>query len=388
VKELILSLLTLLSVTLFGNDTLNFFKPYLLSTHPLGIFTSRINHNFNYKPSNYIIEFSLTRGNVWLPNVENKLPNLKSDRDFLSNYVWHHRNWHMERLNIIDYKSRSMHCDGVFSNYYITFKGPLNKKIDFHSNIRFSSLHGGKVPYSLLTSDEAIELFHTNIAGGNDAFGRKRTEYGKALLYYRDVNNNEINLKKGDFLTSEISNYINYYPKFNYRNIYFNLSALTSISQMKKTWYFDLGISGSAVKKFKLNKNYLDWGVSSGILFPSTFQNHKVIINNTNCLFSTEIHLNYEVIRKDKNSFVFGVNYHMQSNFHSMGERQYNVIYHEGVTSHDHFGVSHLNRWLNGWSILLGYNWKKTSINAFFREDLWVDNAPDAQVGWGFQRKF
>jgi hypothetical protein len=78
----------------------------------------------------------------------------------------------------------------------------------------------------------------------------------------------------------------------------------------------------------------------------------------------------------------------MQSNFHSMKERKYNVIYREDVTSHDHHGVSHLTRWISGCTMIVGYDWKKTSINAFFREDFWVDNAPDVQVGWGIQRKF
>lgn len=387
-KKVILFCLVRLSTSVLGNDTLNFFKPYLLSNHPLGVFTSRINHNFNFRPTEYIVEFTISRGNAWLPNVESKLPNSKSDREFLSNYVWHHRNWHMESLNISDYKSRSIYCDGVLSSYYLSFKSPLNKKFDTHTNIRSISLDGGKAPYSLLTSDDAIEWFHSNIAGGDDAFGRKRTDYGNALLSYRDVNNNNISLKNGSFLMSEISNYLNYYPKDNYKNTYFNVSILTSISQIKKTWHFDVGFSGSAVKKFKWNKNYIDWGVSSGILFPSIFQTQKVIINNTNRLFSAETHFNLRLPAKNNNSYILGLNIHMQSNFHSMKERKYHVIYHEGITSHDHYGASHLTRWLSGCTMVLGYNWGKTSLSTFFREDFWVDNAPDVQVGWGIQRKF
>ncbi|MAW65224.1 MAG: hypothetical protein CMD18_03415 [Flavobacteriales bacterium] len=387
-KRLIFLYFLLLKTSVFGNDTLNFFKPYLLSNHPLGVFTSRINHNYNYKPSQYIVEFTISRGNVWLPNVESKLPNLKSDRDFLSNYVWHDRNWQMESLNVSDYNSRLMYCDGVLSTYYLSFKSPLSKLFDFFTNIRSTSLDGGNTPYSLLTNDKAIEWFHSNIAGGNDAFGRNRTEYGNALLSYKDVNNNEITLKNRSFLMSEISSYLNYYPKLNYKNIFFNLSSLTSISQIKKTWHFDVGILGSAVKKFKWNKNYIDWGVSSGILFPSIFQTQKVIINNTNRLFSAETHFNLRIPKKKNNAYILGVNIHMQSNFHSMKERKYNVIYREDVTSHDHHGVSHLTRWTSGCTVIVGYDWKKTSINAFFREDFWVDNAPDVQVGWGIQRKF
>lgn len=387
-KKSVFYIFFIFSVNTFAHETLNFFKPYILSNHPLGIFTSRVNHNFNFKPSLFLVEFSISRGNVWLPPVESRLPNSNTDREFLSNHVWHRRNWQMENSSITDYKSRSMFADGVFSSYYLSFKSPLNSFFDIHSNVRINSLSGGKLPYSLLTSDEAIEWFHSNIAGGEDAFGRKRTGYGNALLEYKDVNNNRISLKENSFLMSEISTYLNFYPNYNFKNINFNLSGLTSISQMKKTWYFDLGFSGSAIKHFELKKNQLDWGVSCGILFPSVFQTQKVIINNVNRLFSAETHLNYTIPTKNNDAYVIGLNFHAQSNFHSMNERKYNVIYQDGVTSHDHYGVSHLNRWLNGWTFILGYNWNKTSLNAFFREDFWVDNAPDVQVGWGLQRIF
>ena len=105
-------------------------------------------------------------------------------------------------------------------------------------------------------------------------------------------------------------------------------------------------------------------------------------------MFSAETHINIRIKTKKNSAYILGTNFHMQSNFHSMKERKYNVIYQEGITSHDHYGISHLTRWLNGWTFIIGYDWQKTSINAFLREDFWVDNAPDVQVGWGIQRKF
>ena len=69
-----------------------------------------------------MFELTISRGNVWLPNVESKLANSKSDRDFLSNYVWQHRNWQLESLNISDYKPRLMYFDGFLSYFYIFLK--------------------------------------------------------------------------------------------------------------------------------------------------------------------------------------------------------------------------------------------------------------------------
>lgn len=371
-----------------AQDSLNFFKPNILSNHPLGIFTSRINHNFKYKPTKKSISFNISRGNVWLPHVENRLVNSQADREHLNNYVWHRRIWQMDSLGITNYKSRSMQADGIISTYLLTFKSPLSKKIDIHSNIRLNSLTGGKVPVALLTSDEFIEWFHSNIAGGEDAFGRKTAPFGKAGIKYSDINNNEINLKNNDLLISEISNYINYYPNRIFKGLSFNLSALTSVSQMNKKWHFDLGFSGSAIKQFQYKKNWLDWGISSGLLLPSVFQEQAVIINNLNYLFSFESHWNYVIPTKNNHQWILGLNFHMQSNFHTRAENDYNVIYGAGNTSHDHYGVSHLNRWLQGWSMIVGRNWKNWSVHTYLREDFWVDNAPDAQVGWGIQRVF
>lgn len=371
---------------LIAQDSLNFFKPNLLSNHPLGIFTSRINHNFNYKPSTKSISATISRGNVWLPKVSSYLPNDPKIRSLFGEMVWHHRPGEFETRNITDFKSRAIEADGVFSTYYVSFYSPLINTVDYNVNIRFSSLSGGRVPYSLLTSDEFIEWFHSSIVGGEDAFGRKSKPFGEALFYYKDVNNNTISLKNGDVLMSEISNYINFYPKWTPKNINFNISVLTGLSLTNKTWNLDMGFSGTAVRCFKFHKNRLDWGIATGIMFPSTFQNQSVVINNVNRLFSLESHWNY-VFTKKRGDWVVGANFHMQSNYHSMKENNYQTIMRGNVTSHDHMGVSHLTRWLQGWSLVLGRNWKDWSVNCFIREDFWVDNAPDAQVGWGIQRK-
>ena len=111
-----------------------------------------------------------------------------------------------------------------------------------------------------------------------------------------------------------------------------------------------------------------------------------MIINNVNYLFSLENHLNY-VFKGKKGDWIAGLNFHMQSNYHSMEERDFHVIKRRELTSHDHMGVSHLTRWLQGWTFIIGRNKGKWSIHWFLREDLWVDNAPDAQTGWGIQRK-
>lgn len=379
-------LLFLITGKLVAQDSLNFFKPYILSNHPLGVFMSRINHNFSYHPSSKKIAFTLSRGNVWLPFAASYLPNDVSIQKEFEEIIWHYRPAEFERRGITNYRSREIEADGIFSTYFITFKSPLNKKFDVSSNIRFFSLTGGSVPYSLLTSDEFIEWFHSNIAGGEDAFGRKNQPFGEAKFIYKDVNNQEIKLKKNDFLISEFSNSINYYPTWKTGRTHFNFSGLFGGAQLNSSVQIDVGFSGSAIRQFRLKKNRLDWGCSLGVLFPSAFQKAAVIINNVNYLFSLENHLNY-VFKGKKEDWIAGLNFHMQSNYHSMEERDFHVIERRELTSHDHMGVSHLTRWLQGWTFIIGRNKGKWSIHWFLREDLWVDNAPDAQTGWGIQRK-
>ena len=372
--------------SLTAQDSLNFFKPNLLSNHPLGIFISRINHNFNYQPAKKGLSFTLSRGNVWLPKASSYLPNDAEVRAQFENMAWHYRPAEFRYRNITDYKSREIEVDGILSTYFLSFNSPLNKKFDFYSNIRFSSLTEGNIPYSLLTSDELIEWFHSNIAGGDDAFGRKNQPFGNAFFYYKDVNNNEITINNKSFLMSEISNYINYYPRWFTKSFNVNISALTGLSLTNKTWNFDVGASATIIKCFQFEKNRLDWGGAAGMMFPSVFQDQSVIISNVNSLFSLESHWNYVVVRKS-GEWVVGTNFHMQSSYHSMKEREYHTIMRREITSHDHMGVSHLTRWLQGWCLVFGRNWKSWSVNCFIREDLWVDNAPDVQVGWGFHYK-
>lgn len=315
----VMKVITILFFLCFGSltaqDSINFFKPNLLSNHPLGIFTSRINHNFNYQPAKKGFSFTLSRGNVWLPRASSYLPNDTEVRAQFENMVWHYRPAEFRDRNITDYKSREIEVDGVLSTYFLSFNSPLNKRFDFYSNIRFSSLTEGNIPYSLLTSDEIIEWFHSNIAGGDDAFGRKNQPFGNAFFYYKDVNNNEITINNKCFLMSEISNYINYYPRLFTKSFNVNISALTGLSLTNKTWDFDVGASAAIIKSFQFEKNRLDWGVAAGMMFPSVFQDQSVIISNVNSLFSLESHWNYVVVRKS-GEWVVGTNFHMQSSYH------------------------------------------------------------------------
>ena len=157
----------------------------------------------------------------------------------------------------------------------------------------------------------------------------------------------------------------------------------TGVSKANKIYLFNLGASASAIKRWQLKNRMFDLGVSTGILAPSAFQKMPFDFNNKGWLGSLEIQSSYFFPHKS-NWFITGVNFHGQSSFHKMSERNFNVIESDRLSSHSHMAVSHLNRGIQGWTFVFSYQVKKFTISTFFREDFYVDNAPDVQVGWGF----
>ena len=366
------------------NDSTSLFKPYLLSNHPFGMFTSRINHNFNLQATHKKnISFTISRGNVWLPIATNKVPIHQTDRDILSEYEWHHRNYQITSRNITDFETRTLEADGIFSSYYFQVNQPLADNWDAKFNLKLNSITGGKVPVAFLTSDEVIEWFHSNIAGGNDAFGRKKKAFGLGGFYFQDEDKNEITIDNNSFLLSEISADWNWYPKIESNGFKSTGLIHTGVSKANKTYLFNLGASASAIKRWQLKNRMFDLGVSTGILAPSAFQKMPFDFNNKGWLGSLEIQSSYFFPHKS-NWFITGVNFHGQSSFHKMSERNFNVIESDRLSSHGHMAVSHLNRGIQGWTFVFSYQVKKFTISTFFREDFYVDNAPDVQVGWGF----
>ena len=384
---LLLLIISQYSIAAYDIDSNSIAKPYLLSNHPFGLFISRINHNFSLNAATKSsLSFTMSRGNVWLPYAKGKLANNQSDRDFLSQYEWHERNYYAEYNNITDYKTKELDADGLFSSYYFQLKQPLSKSADVSINCRFGSLTGGEMPYSLLTNDEVIEQFHSNLLGGEDPFGRKSRAYGLAGFYYKDVNGKVLQVKKNDFFFNELSADWNYYGKSfipGVRSIY---SAHTGFSKMKQSYLLNTGLAITQLKRFYFKRNFLDVGVAGSVVFPGTFMKMPVEINNNKYLASLEVNCLYLISLK-RNQIGVGINYHLQSPFDKSSESDYFIIESEGISSHGHYAISHLNRPLQGWTLTLSYQLKKWAITTFFREDALVDNAPDIQVGWAINIK-
>ena len=172
-------------------------NPSLLATHHFGVFSSRINSNFKIRPpKKSTLEFSYTSGNIFQPFVEAHLPKDPAVREALSNVVWHDR-----RFNFIDQQSTpadymNIVVDAIIKEFRINYTTRLTKNSELGITFRSYLITDGSYPFSFFTSDESIEWFHSNIAGGEDPFGRRYYGLNQVNFKYTDRNGRVLELER------------------------------------------------------------------------------------------------------------------------------------------------------------------------------------------------
>lgn len=304
--RLYIFLFILISTNSFSQTNNESFKKYLpqstyyantLSVHPFGIFTSRVNNNFQIKPDKKpSITINFSSGNIWLPYVKAYNPLNDLDRATIRNIVWHEREaaYDINRPSEIT----DFHADGVIREYKIRLNFPISDKHEIKINSRMFSLDPGNIPYSLVTSDQFIEWFHSNLAGGEDPFARKDYGFNHAKIHYRDANGKTLQLNKGDFMFSGIDLSYYYYPNYSFlerRNIYTTAGFQTGFNLNKINPSLDLGVNFTVLKgiKLKSHKKELRLGVSLGALRQKLFRfGDGIKLSNNILLFQSEFYLN------------------------------------------------------------------------------------------------
>ncbi len=241
-----------------------------LSTHPFGIFISRLIHNFQLEAEHKIsLTFNISNGNVWLPYVKAYKPLNESDINEMKSMVWHWREAYFDPINSPS-KTIEFSADGVIRLYQLNLSIPLSDQSELKLNSRAFSIDPGKVPYSLATSDQFIEWFHSHIHGGEDPFARKVYGLNQASISYTDENGKTLKLNRGDFIFAGIDLSYYYYPHFyslKKRNLYTNFGFQMGVNLSKINPSLDLGLNTSLIKKINFKrKNELHLGASLGIL--------------------------------------------------------------------------------------------------------------------------
>lgn len=364
-----------------------------LSVHPLGLFMSRLQGNFqqkaDLKPS---FSLSLNNGNVWLPPVSAYHPLALSDQQEMEAMPWHYRQTFFDPNNSPN-ESEYMFADGVIRQYLLKFNLPISDQQEVKIATRMFSLDKGKQPLSFFTSDQFIEWFHSNIAGGVDPFARKIYGYNKAKIVYKDRQNDTLSIDDGDFVFSGIDLGYAFYPNFKAwekKQIYTNFNVQLGVNTHKFNPSLDLGISATLTKTLALQANKeLRFSANLGLLKPGiTRFVDGVQLTSAPVLFNSHCLIEYVKPITNEAYLSFATTWYFQSAYFRKSDEHALVLSGDRYTTHWHYSLSHLYRKLSANSFIVSYTKNKSSWWIYLREDLLVDNAPDAQTGIGYRYTF
>ena len=363
-----------------------------ISTHPFGIFLSRISPDFQLKPSKKIsVSFTISSGNVWLPYVKAYIPINEADRDAMRKFIWH------EREGNFDFSTPSstmdFEADGTIRLYLLKLNIPVSPKAELRISTRLLSLDAGRLPYSSLTSDQFIEWFHSHISGGEDPFARKVYGYNQAAISYTDQEGNVFRMQEQESLLTGIDVSYYHYPRIEWlekSNLFTSFGFQLGLNVNKVNATADIGISPTLVKRFVLNKHSeIHFGAGLGFVKQGVIRfKEGVSLSNANFLFSSEFLLKYIYKFRNQKSLSVATNYWIQNAYNKPHEFDYMVLTGERISTHWNYAISHLYRPLTANCFIVTYAKADLAFSVYFREDLLVDNAPDLQTGVGLQVKF
>jgi len=368
-------------------------NPSLLPTHPFGIFSARINQNFKLRASKKTtFTFSSESGNTFHPFVEMYLPKDPTVREKFSKQVWYNRQFTFIDQQTTPAEYSNIVIDAVIKGFRLQVNFPITKEHELGITLRSYLITKGKYPFSFFTSDESIEWFHSNIAGGEDPYGRKYYGLNQVNFKYTDRNGKVLELKNNDFFLGGIEFNHYYYPEFlinKKRNLFVNFGSHLGFNTSTFNQSIDVGISANLIKKIQLkNKNEFTFALGGSVLRKNLINFNEVVdMGNNKFLGSLGSEIEFTKFTLKKNYHSFGVHYQIQTRYNKLEEASYYQLkgkWKEIKAGWQH-GFSTLYENLSAWTILYTYGRSNYKITLYLMEDLLVNNAPDAQTGISIQ---
>jgi len=364
-------------------------KPSMLPIHHFGIFSARINQNFKKHPvKNTKLQFTFASANIFHPFVELFLPEDEAIRNKFKETIWFNRHFFIDQ-ETTPATYENITIDGVFKNLRVDYMKKINSKHELQLTLRSYLITTGKYPFSTITSDEFIEWFHSNIAGGEDPFGRKYYGINQVNIKYQDRNGTSLSLREGQFFVAglEINHF--YYPSISSlkeKNIALNFGTHFGINTTKYNPSIDLGLSGNILKEwFFNNNNQFRAGLGLAVLRKNTINFDNIVnLGNNRFLGSLEAMIEFTKYSSKKNYHSFGVNYQVQSSFHKRDEANYYQLVGLWKEIHSGWqnGFQKLYEYQSAWSFLYTYGHKKYKLLIYAKQDLYLNNSPDIQTGF------
>lgn len=360
-------------------------KPSVLSTHPFGIFFSRIQGNFKKQPTKATqIKVNLESGNVWGTQIKTYIPNDIEVRNESRKHDWHQAQYFFDE-ETLDSKLYELQIDGVIKGLRLHSSFNLSSNQEFNVGVRLFILSNGKSPFTIFTSDSFIEGFHNKIAGGNDPFDRKVFGYNKALIKYIDRDGIVLELNNNDlFMGGLETSYYYYLNSSTTQSILINFGAHLGYNFSSYNNSLDFGLSSNATKVIPIDKKkYFQIGLQIGVLRKEliSFSNKNVDFGTNKYIGNLESIIEYNIITKGKTTHSIGLDYYLQTSLNKRDELEYAIpIRHPNAHKSWGHGVTNLYRNNNYWSLLYSIT-KKTSLTIYLQQDFEVNNNPDIQTG-------
>lgn len=364
-------------------------KPNTTTAHHFGLFHLRINQNFRERAIQKTeFRFSVESGNSMHPFVEAYLPQDPAVREQFRQLYFFDRSFNFIDQQTTPAEYMNIQVDAVFKVFRFDLLTRLNDKNDLTFTLRTFMPTEGNFPFTIFTNDQSIEWFHSNIAGGEDPFGRRFFGMNQVNVSYQDRNGRQMNLRNNQLIFGGLEVNHHYYPtKWNSKNIFANLGSHLGINTSKYNQSLDAGLSANIHKKWKLkSNNELRFGIGIAGLRKGfvNFQDNVDFGNNT-FLGSGEFNLEFTKYTQKGNYHTFAFNYQFQTRYNKLEETEY--FYLDGGTTwmdiHQgwHNGFTTLYETLTVYSIIYGYQRKNFGISLYVQQDFKLNNAPDLQTG-------
>lgn len=362
-------------------------NPSILTTHHFGIFSSRINQNFKISPpKTTTLDITSVSGNNFHPFVEAYFPKDPEIRKQFSEIIWHNRSFSFIDQETTPAEYMNIVIDGVIKEFRVNINIPINKKHELGITLRSYLITKGKL--SFFTGDETIEWFHSNIAGGEDPYGRRYYGLNQVNFEYLDRNGNTLKLNNNDFFIGGIELNHFYYPSLSInktKNIFVNFGSHLGINTSKFNPSIDIGISASAIKQISLkNKRQLNYAIGINLLHKNIIDFDTAIdLGNNPFLTTLEGNIEYTKYTQKNNYHAFGINYQIQSRYNKKEEADYLTLKGkwQEINGGWQHGVTTLYNALSNWSFIYTYGTQNYKIALYLKEDFLVNNAPDLQTG-------
>jgi len=363
------------------------YKHSVLSTHPFGIFFSRLNQNFKIRPSEKNeLSISLESGNIWGPNVKTYIPTDPNVQQEIGDIFWDQRQYFIDE-DTISAQTFEIKTDGVIKGLRANMSFRINKNQEFNIGIRSFLLTSGKMPYSIFTSDEFIETFHEKIAGGSDPFDRSVFGLNEADIRYLDRNGRLLQLEENDFIFGGIETAYYYYPEGlinEKQNFHMNFGAHVGINLSNYNRSLDLGLTASAIKQVSaFRKNDFSIGLGLGILRKNVadYNTENIEFGTNKSIGNLESAIEYHFVSKGKTTHAFSANYYLQTSLNKKKEFDYIIPIRpdNGHKAWAH-GTTNTYRNSNYWTFMYTFS-RKIATSVYLQQDLYVNNNPDLQTG-------